>query len=406
MADTDDVQKYQSKFENQRRLLEESDIDERDKEAIKEFVRHEDGSGSNMGVLVSYLNRLRLSSKRADVPLVDMEESDIDDLLFSLKHDHGIQEGTRRNYRKALRKLFDYLDRDWEVTVGSPVDRTVDPDQLLEREEIDDIIDTATVPRDKAAVALLADTGMRIGAVASLRIKDIDLSGELATVTVNENGNVKGASGSIPLTWSRGYIANWLDVHPRRDNPNAAFIHKLRQVDEDEDGALTYQYLSRRIREIGVEAGIQEERLNMHNFRKSAISRWIRQGMDEQKIKHRAFWVKDSSQFETYSGVTEDEMNRDIAEHYGLSTGDDEGPDMTLEECPTCRTPLRGSERFCPSCGSPLSQSAADEIDEAEEALFETAKNNDGELTDEELSILRSVLDEHAAQEAIAENDG
>jgi len=391
MVDTDDVQKYEQKFENQRRLLREADIDERDRGAIESFIRHEDGR-VELGTLVGNLNRVRLSAERADVPLVDMDADDVDEFLFSQNHDRGLQKNTLRSYRKALRKFFRFLDRDWydDVHIGAAPESKVDTDKLLTREEINDIIDAARRPRDKAMVSILADTGMRVSAVASLRVRDIDLSGELATVSVNEEAHVKGASGSVPLTWSRGYVANWLDVHPRRDTPDAALIHKIEKFGDDEDGALTYQYLARRVREIGEEVGIDSDRLNTHNFRKSAISRWIRQGMDEQKIKHRAFWVKDSSEFETYSGVSEDEMNRDIAEHYGLSTGEDDGVGTTLDECPTCRIPLRGREKYCPSCGDPLSQVAADEVEEATDTLVEDIADNP-ELA-ESLMALRDAL--------------
>jgi uncharacterized Zn finger protein (UPF0148 family) len=122
--------------------------------------------------------------------------------------------------------------------------------------------------------------------------------------------------------------------------------------------------------------------------------------MDEQKIKHRAFWTEDSSEFETYSGVSEEEMNSDIAEHYGLSTGEDSSVNSTLEECSTCRTPLRGAERYCPSCGTPLSQTAADEVEKAKDTLV-------GDITDnpelaEDLMTLRQALDERPAlREAI-----
>lgn len=220
------------------------------------------------------------------------------------------------------------------------------------------MLDVADHVRDKAALAVLADTGLRIGALASLRVRDVNLSGRIATVSINEHANVKNASGSVPLTWSKGYAANWLDVHPRRDDTSVAFIHKLQMFDEDEDGALTYQYLSRRIKEIGQKAGIEPERLNTHNFRKSAISRWIREGLSEQEIKHRAHWVKDSSQFDIYSGVTDEELNEQIAAQYGIVDEDDVAR-PAVEECTQCQTPLRPTSRFCPGCGAPLTAAVA-----------------------------------------------
>lgn len=223
-----------------------------------------------------------------------MGEDDIDDLLFVVKHERALAPSTLRNYRKSLRKFFLYQGEDWaeEIKIGASPERKVDPNDLLTREDIDSILEAAKLPRDKAAIALLADTGIRIGALASLRIRDFDTSGPFATISINEEANVKGPSGAVPVTWSRGYVANWLDIHPRRDERDAPIIHKLgHYYDGTDDGALSYQYLSRRIREIGCKQGIDEDRLNTHNFRKSAISRWIREELTDQEIKHRAFWV-------------------------------------------------------------------------------------------------------------------
>ena len=386
MADVDDVQEYGRKLKNQLKLLEDADINEDDRDAIRAFVRYEDGRGTGEGTIISNLNRLRLSAERGDTNLVEAERDDIDDLMFRLKHDYDLAKSTRREYRKALRKFYIWRGEDWgkEIELGPSPSNGVDPDRLLTDDEIDDLLAAAKNPRDKATIALLADTGLRIGAVASLRVCDIDLSGQVATININESGNVKGAEGSVPATWSRGYLANWLDVHPRRDDPQSAFIHQFgdHYTPGEDDGALTYQYLSRRIKDIGERAGIDSDRLNTHNFRKSAISRWIREGLSEQIIKHRAKWVKDSSQFETYSGVTDEEMNVDIVNHYGLV--DDESPASrpTLDACLQCQTPLRQSARFCPGCGAPLTAAAADEKTNVENATFESVASARGQEID------------------------
>lgn len=372
MVDITDVQGYTDKFENQLSLLENADIPENDRTAILELVHHEDAQDTiEVGTIVNHINRLRLSSERADVPLTDMAKTDVDSFLFSLKHDRELAEGTLRNYRKALRKFFKHHDREWaeDVEIGASPDRSVDPSQLLDMDEIMALIEAANNPRDKAFVAVLADTGLRIGAACSLRVQDVAFDGPAGTITINEDGPVKGASGQKPVTWSRGYLGNWLDVHPRNDEPGAPLFHKTKHLTDGEDGALTYQYAARRLKWVAEEADIDTDRVNAHNFRKSAISRWIREGLSEQAIKHRAGWVKDSTQFDVYSAVTDEEMNEDILDHYGLAESESASPE--LDACPACRTPLSDEARFCPGCGSPLSQAAAEAAEESETAVFE-----------------------------------
>lgn len=379
MADVNDVQNYARKFENQLAKVDEADIDDRDREAIHQWVRFLDADGErNKGTIINLLNRIRLSAERSDVPLVEMGRQDVDSLLFDLKHDHGLAEGTRRNYRKALKQFHRWRGEDWveDFVIGVSPDRQVDPNDLLTDAEIQALLDAAQNPRDKALIAVLADTGLRIGAIASLRIRDLDFSGRTTLVSINEDANVKDASGTVPLTWSEGHLSNYLDVHPRRDVADAPVFHKAAgHWDGDDDGALAYQYLSRRVKDVADAAGVDPEKCNLHNFRHTAISNWIREGLSEQSIKHRASWEVDSDMIRVYSSVRDEELNDQILDHYDIATGDAGSATPDLDACPRCNNTLRGNERFCPSCSAPLSQTAADRVEEIEDDTFESIRN-------------------------------
>jgi integrase len=375
MADLSDPQRYGQKLTNQLEKLASADIAEDDRDAIQAFVRHLDTRASvNTGTIVSRLNRLRLTAERSDVRLVDADLEAVESFVFDLKHDRGLAEGTVRNYRKALRAFYRWRDEPWaeEIHIGASPSNSVDSTELLDMDDINLLLEMATNPRDTALVALLADSGLRIGAVASLRVRDVSFEGPTASVSVNTDANVKGASGTTPLTWSEGYVANWLDSHPRRDDPDAPLFHvrgPWYDPEDDSDGSLDYQYINRRIKALAEDTDIDASRVNTHNFRKSAISRWIREGMSEQAIKHRAHWDVDTDQIDTYSGVRDEELNDQILAHYGLEAGEESRPD--LDDCPRCGTTLSGSEAFCPGCAGALTDRAAARAEETEGDLFD-----------------------------------
>jgi len=179
--DTGDIQGYERKFANQLEKLEDADIGD-DRVAIKQFVHARDGQ-VNRGTIVNNINRLRLASERADGQLVDMDLADVNELVFDLSHEHGLADGTVRNYRKALRVFFDERGEDWaeDIKIGASPERSVDPDELLDDEEVNALLEAAGNARDKCLVALLADTGLRIGAIASLR-------SETSTSVAKRNG--------------------------------------------------------------------------------------------------------------------------------------------------------------------------------------------------------------------------
>ncbi len=51
------------------------------------------------------------------------------------------------------------------------------PEDILDEEDIQKMIDTVTNQRDKAIIALLFDSGIRAGELLSMRKKDIELNG-------------------------------------------------------------------------------------------------------------------------------------------------------------------------------------------------------------------------------------
>jgi integrase len=386
MADVDDVQGYQAKYDNQKELLETSDdLDEDDRRALKQWVAHlrtNDSDVESLGTIVGHMNRMRLCAERSEMPLTEFESiDDVNALELLLQDEHGLAETTIRGYKKGIKKFFAWQGADFaeEVSIGAPIEKKHDPDDEITTEELAAMLDACSefdsAARDKAFIALLRDTGLRLGAALSLRVGDVDLETRKATVQINTDANVKDAEGKKPLTWSRGYLANWLDIHPRPDNPDVALIHKTRRFGEDDDGALRQQYAGRRITKIAEAAGIDSDRIHAHLFRGTAISEWIREGMTEQQIKHRAAWDEDSRMLSTYSMVSEEEMNDGIFETYGIEgEGEDRSPE--LDECAQCRTPLRGTERFCPSCAAPLDSSAVEVSEDVEDGTFEVAMSD------------------------------
>ena len=165
MVDATDVQGYRDKYDGQMDQLDSADIDDRDRDAIERFIVHcrtNDSDIDSLGTVVGHLNRLRLSAERAPEPLVDLESvDDVNAFKLHLEDEHGLSEGTIRNYAKALRKFLDWRGLDWasEVSVGPPPKRRHDPDEEIDADELGALLDAAANPRDKALIAILSDTG-------------------------------------------------------------------------------------------------------------------------------------------------------------------------------------------------------------------------------------------------------
>jgi hypothetical protein len=107
MADINDPQQYGDKLAGELDRLQDFPVTEADRRAIREMVTYMDSvEDLATSTIRSHASSARTTAERADQPLVEMDETDLDDLWFALRHDHDLSKGTVRNVKKALTKLY------------------------------------------------------------------------------------------------------------------------------------------------------------------------------------------------------------------------------------------------------------------------------------------------------------
>lgn len=241
------------------------------------------------------------------------------------------------------------------------------PHELLTPGELDKMLAACTHPRDRALIAVLADGGMRIGALASCRLKHVEFSdyGALLYISQTSQSRKSTKPKGIPLTWSTGYLSQWHSIHPLKDDLEAPLWVTLNKKHEP----VSYKSLRITIKTIGEKAGIKK-RVNPHSLRHFAITNWVLDGLNEQEIKHRAGWSKGSSQmFKIYSNFTDQQMNDVIYTKYGLKT--DNKRHVTLDKCPRCNNILRATDKFCSQCSLVLDHESHKELQKYEAKIPE-----------------------------------
>jgi len=366
----DDIHAYDSGFIKAMGRLEGADTSKYNKELIEGFIIGCRRDGLAKSTITNYLNLLtrmiaRLKETGYNNNLDELEQNNFDKLLLYLEDVRQISKGEIRNYKKVTKKFFAWkYDGDAPAWISNmklkSIESTVQPSDLLTKDEIDKILAACRHPRNKAFIAVMLDSGMRVGALGSTRIKNVEFNQYGAIIYISKTSRSKKttASKGIPITWSTGYLNQWLAVHPLHDDPEAPLWTTLNEPYE----ALSYKTIRVTIKNIGQDAGIKK-RINPHSFRHKAITTWILDGLNEQEVKHRAGWSRGSMQmFKIYANFTDDEINQKIFERYGLKT---EGKrQVTLERCPRCNNILKPDDRFCSQCSLVLDQGIAKEIEE------------------------------------------
>lgn len=269
MADVTDADGVLRARERQRELLDESEIDDRDREAIRKYTQHRRVHGSKSGDYApgtesSDLKDLRLSSERADVALVDAGLDDVNSLLDHLtdpappkdesgrtwrsKDYTGIEPGTDGYgygvttgidaYARALRPFFDWLndhedygDFPWWDKINTSTADFPDPSErrFPTQEEIEAMITEAREnqsPRDVALLSFLEDTAVRRTLGAQLTVGSISFgsNGSRSMFRPNPHGEAqKGVEiKDYPMYDCVAELRVWIrQYHPDAENDDA-----------------------------------------------------------------------------------------------------------------------------------------------------------------------------------------
>ncbi len=285
----------------------------------------------------------------------------------------------KRKMRVTLKVLFKhFLGEDlyyprqvaWIKTTGSK--NKMLPQDLLSEDEVLKLITAAKDLRDKAIIALLFDTGMRIGELASIRLKDVQIGPSISHVTVNGKTGMR----RIPITFSVSYLSQYLNTMP-----NAKQGDNLWQTIgtwEYTGKAVGGDGIRQMLKRLSKKAGINK-RIYPHLFRHSRASYYANK-LTEQQLKAYFGWTGDSKMAATYVHLSGRDIDNAILQASGEKPViDNEKPMLTVRICGRCGFSNSMDSMYCNRCGSPLNVKTAVESirteDEIREMLLDSVQD-------------------------------
>ena len=267
---------------------------------------------------------------------------------------------------------------------------------MYSRAEIQQMRDAVSNTRDRCLLELLLNTGQRVRAIQTLRIKDVDVEEGVYYLNSDDLG-LKGADKNgkkRPLLGAKRPVYDWLKDHPT-GNPNDYLITCLPTANRGTPGAILSQSNIRiRLKIIAENAEVNKPP-NPHNFRHYFVTTCKRDyGLDEATIKHLIGHGPDSTIMEsTYQHLTDDDHIKTAEVVAGLREPNRESP-LTPAVCPTCSESLESTWRSCPACGTPFTPDAQAVKQQSNKDLWESK----GPAEDEEDNVvgqLKRLLDEN-----------
>ena len=385
------------RFDSAIAALNNSDVVKGDKEAIREFVsaknpndlRRTDPTGDTKeySTLYQYTHNLMKASQRMETPLCEATVHDLNDYLQSCMDgshpdvkDGGYSQNTIMTYSGSLRKFYGLhsglgIDPD-DIAMPTGERPSVDPGDMFTPDEIQAMRESCTNVRDKCILELFLNTGQRLMAIQTLRIKDIDIEGGRYRLNPDVDG-LKRAKGRRPLLGAKNAVREWIEMHPTGE-PEHYLVTRLPEANYGltPDEIIGGQAIRDVLQRIGDRAGVKKP-LHPHNFRHNFVTICKRDyDMDNDTIKHLIGHSPDSQVMETtYAHLSDEDFNTKAEVSAGYREKDEQSS-LSPPVCPTCSEPLPEGAKACSRCGqvfTPDAQSAKEQIQtEMQQGLVES----------------------------------
>lgn len=245
--------------------------------ALDAFLLDRRAAGRRPATLKFYAQRVQHFIDSTDVEfLADVTPHHIRTFLVSLQ-DAGWKPSSQDAAYRALRAFFNYCETDgWRTdnpmrNIRQPKPDAPRPD-VYEPGELVRLLAAANTLRDKAIIAVLADTGARPS--ESLAVECADINPATGAVMLRRTKTRDTRTVYVGDAAGR-HLMRWYVTHPTRTGP-------LWLTLDGDPTPLTYHGLRQLLRRLAEMTGI--ERVNAYKFRRTYATTMLRNGIDTQTL--------------------------------------------------------------------------------------------------------------------------
>jgi len=243
-------------------------------------------------------------------------------------------------------------------TKSGGMELPIKPKDILTQQEILQLVNAATHPRDQCMVMLTYETAGRAEEILKLKIGSIQFSERVGYVTLEGNTGAR----RIPIVLSVPYVQTWLNVHPAKHNPEAYLFPPMKGKSKRE--RIEYHNFLKLMGKLKRDSKIQKP-VRPHLLRHARLTELAKHLTDAQ-LKTYAGWTQGSTMTGVYVHLAGEDLDRPILEMHGLAMK--EKPVETPLKPKIC---VRGHENsptaeYCMHCGIILDSDKALELMEKE----------------------------------------
>ncbi len=344
--------------------LMKSGISDRNKELILEFKDQLLRENMSMIRVCHYVYVLQHTATLINKDLDQITKKDAEKFV-SLVQQKNWSPWTRCMYKimfkrmiKWIRKTEEYPEEvKWiKAKVKATEIKLPSEGDLFTEDDIRKILEAADHPRDKALIALLYESGCRIGELASMDIKNVEFDDVGCVITITG----KTGPRKVRIISSTPFIAAWINMHPLRNDRNAPLWVNFGWKNKNKP--IKYKVYGKLIKRLVAKAGIKK-RANPHTFRHSRAT-FMANHLTEFQMNQYFGWVQGSGMPATYVHMSGKDLDESIKRLNGIKIDTKETESLLKPiTCPRCGMTNSSISKFCSRCGCVLDMETAMEMD-------------------------------------------
>lgn len=341
-------------------------ISQRDKSLIVEYITEKQVQDHIGSARINKIVSILINFRRF-LP-VEYEAADVGEVYEAIKNlmngasarGRPFKQNTLHSYIVILKPFLIWLVHEGRSTLPVKKIKAISPpsqDQNITRpdeihtvEEIERMIDACKNPRDKALIAVLYESGMRIGELAALTWRQLIFDENGVRCYIDDKKSKR--QRYTRLTMSHEYLARW-HKYTHDHSPDARVF-----VNVQDKSPLKYITIRRLLDRVQRGAGITKP-VRPHLFRKDRITHMIAQNYQESVIKKAMWGNLNTEMFQTYVCLAEMDIDNEFLTKAGLQRVEKTGGELRPVPCIVCGYVNEPKADYCSRCGSTLSEEAA-----------------------------------------------
>lgn len=331
---------------------------------------------------LSYIRRnrmfdtMRIITWFFDKDLKDVTREDIDNLVKYI-HTIGRKATAKRDYLMHIRVIWrilfpvvrkteegmEEIQDDYPYVVRHiklKVDRSkeVRDKDILEQGELSQILDYfVNEPAIRAFIAVVTGSAARPQEALYRQLRDVKVEPTEDSATIEVSSHGKEGNKLLLCTWTYPYLAEWLRVHPAKQNKNSwLFVNQSNKNTLKQIKAAT---INKKLRKACKVLGI-DKRITIYSLKRTGISMMRLWGYSDREIQAIAGWTS-TRQLQTYDYSSQRDAFEKIMARHNKGNGVKIIP-PEAKICMFCNESNEFTAELCKKCKRLLDRSKIEDV--------------------------------------------